>query len=84
MKVLIINGSPRANGNTTTAVNEMVKVFEEEGVEVQVVRIGSRDVRGCMACGACAKKGRCVYDDVVNELAPMLEGDDGRGVASPD
>ena len=83
MKVLIINGSPRANGNTTTAVNEMVKVFEEEGVEVQVVRIGSRDVRGCMACGACAKKGRCVYDDVVNELAPMFEEADGLVVASP-
>ena len=83
MKVLIINGSPRANGNTTTAVNEMVKVFEEEGVEVQVVRIGNRDVRGCMACGACAKKGRCVYDDVVNELAPMFEEADGLVVASP-
>lgn len=83
MKVLIINGSPRANGNTTTAVNEMVKVFEEEGVEVQVVRIGSRDVRGCMACGACAKKGRCVYDDVVNELAPLFEEADGLVVASP-
>ena len=83
MKVLIINGSPRANGNTTTAVNEMVKVFEKEGVEVQVVRIGNRDVRGCMACGACAKKGRCVYDDVVNELAPMFEEADGLVVASP-
>ena len=83
MKVLIINGSPRMNGNTTVAVNEMVKVFEKEGVETEVVRIGTMVVRGCIACGTCFKKGQCVFDDVVNELAPKFEAADGLVVASP-
>ena len=83
MKVLIINGSPRVNGNTTIAVNEMVKVFEAEGVEAEVVQIGNKDVRGCIACGTCFKKGQCVFNDVVNELAPKFEEADGLVVASP-
>lgn len=83
MKVLIINGSPRVNGNTTIAVNEMVKVFEAEGVEAEVVQIGNKDVRGCIACGTCFKKGQCVFDDVVNELAPKFEEAAGLVVASP-
>lgn len=83
MKVLIINGSPRVGGNTTIAVNEMVKVFEAEGVESEIVQIGNKDVRGCIACGSCAAKGRCVFDDVVNELAPKFEAADGLVVASP-
>ena len=83
MKVLIINGSPRINGNTTVAVNEMVKVFEKEGVETEVVQIGTMVVRGCIACGTCFKKGQCVFDDVVNELAPKFEAADGLVVASP-
>ena len=83
MKVLIINGSPRVNGNTTIAVNEMVKVFEKEDVETEVVQIGNKDVRGCIACGTCFKKGQCVFDDVVNELAPKFEAADGLVVASP-
>ena len=83
MKVLIINGSPRMNGNTSIALNEMVKIFEKEGVEAEVVRIGSKDVRGCIACGSCFKKGQCVFDDVVNELAPKFEAADGLVIASP-
>ncbi len=83
MKVLIINGSPRVNGNTTIAVNEMLKIFEKEGVETEVVQIGNKDVRGCIACGTCSKKGQCVFDDVVNELAPKFEASDGLVVASP-
>ena len=83
MKVLIINGSPRVNGNTSIAVNEMVKVFEQEGVEVCVAQIGNKDVRGCIACGTCFQKGQCVFDDVVNELAPEFEAADGLVVASP-
>jgi multimeric flavodoxin WrbA len=83
MKVLIINGSPRMNGNTTIALNEMVKIFEKEGVETEVVQIGNKDVRGCIACGTCFKKGQCVFDDVVNELAPKFEAADGLVIASP-
>lgn len=83
VKVLIINGSPRVGGNTSIALNEMVKVFEAEGVEAEVVQIGNKDIRGCIACASCKKNGKCVFDDVVNELAPKFEEADGLVVASP-
>ncbi|MDO4863230.1 MAG: flavodoxin family protein [Ruminococcus sp.] len=83
MKVLILNGSPRPNGNTSLAIKEMVGVFEREGVETEVVHVGNKDVRGCIACGSCYEKGRCVFDDIVNELAPKFEAADGLVVASP-
>lgn len=83
MKVLILNGSPRKGGNTSLAVDELVGTFSEEGVESEVVQVGNRDIRGCIACGRCAELGRCVFDDVVNELAPRFEEADGLVVASP-
>jgi len=83
MNVLILNGSPRPNGNTAIAINEMVKVFEEEGVEAEVVNIGNKNVRGCIACGGCGAKGKCVFDDVVNEIAPKFEEADGLVAATP-
>ncbi len=83
MKVLLINGSPRANGNTAIALDEMVKIFKEEGIESEVVQIGQKDVRGCIACGSCYKTGKCVFDDVVNECAAKFEECDGLVIASP-
>ena len=83
MKVLIINGSPKANGNTAIAVNEMVKVFEADGIETEVVQIGNKVVRGCIGCGSCVNTGKCVFDDAVNEIAPKFEEADGLVVASP-
>lgn len=83
MKVLIINGSPRVGGNTAKALDEMVKIFESEGVEVEIVQIGNQAVRGCVACNSCSRTGKCVFDDVVNELAPKFEAADGLVVASP-
>ena len=83
MKVLILNGSPRKDGNTAIAVRELEKVFAEEGVETEVVQIGNRAVRGCIACGSCGRTGKCVFDDVVNELAPKFEAADGLVAASP-
>ena len=83
MKVLIINGSPRTDGNMAIAVNEMVKVFDKEGVDAEVVQIGSKDVRGCIACGSCFEKGKCAFNDIVNELAPKFEAADGLVVATP-
>ena len=83
MKVLILNGSPRKGGNTSIAVDELVKTFESEGVETEVLQIGAMDIRGCMACGGCHKTGRCVFDDIVNEIAVKFEAADGLVVASP-
>ena len=83
MKVLMINGSPRAKGNTSRALEEMHRVFDEEGVDAEIVRVGSEAVRGCNACGRCKETGRCVFDDVVNQLAPKLARADGLVVASP-
>lgn len=83
LKVLILNGSPRINGNTSIAVREMEKIFEENGVAAETVQIGNRDIRGCIACGSCREKGKCIFDDVVNELAPKFEAADGLVIASP-
>lgn len=83
MKVLIINGSPRANGNTSLAVEEMRKIFEEESVETEILQIGSKDIRGCIGCNQCVQKGKCVFDDLVNEIAVKFEEADGLVVASP-
>ena len=83
MKVLIINGSPRINGNTSLAIKEMEKIFEAQGVETETVQVGNKDVRGCIACRRCGELGKCVFDDVVNELAPKFREADGLVVASP-
>ena len=83
MNVLILNGSPKANGNTAIALKEMIKVFEAEGIDTELVHVGSMVIRGCVSCNSCGKTGKCVFDDVVNELAPKLEAVDGLVVASP-
>ena len=83
MKVLILNGSPKSAGNTAIAIEEMRKVFAEEGVETEIAQVGNKDVRGCIACGRCGELGRCVFDDVVNEIAEKFEKADGLVVASP-
>ena len=82
-KVLLINGSPKANGCTATALQEMIRVFEEEGLETELVQIGNRDIRGCVSCGGCSKTGKCVFQDAVNEIAPKFEAADGLVVGSP-
>lgn len=83
MKVLMVNGSPRPEGNTYAALQEMEKIFREEGIETEVLNIGSKDIRGCIACGSCAKNGKCVFDDMVNEAAPKFAECDGLVVGSP-
>lgn len=83
MKVLMLNGSPRPKGNTFTALSEMEKVFQAEGVETELVHVGNQDIRGCIACLSCVKQGKCVFDDMVNELAPKFEASDGLVVGSP-
>ena len=83
MKVLALNGSPRKGGNTSIALDEMRKVFEAERIEFEVVQIGHQTIRGCIACNHCGETGKCIFDDVVNELAPKFEAADGLVVASP-
>ena len=83
MKVLMINGSPRSNGNTAAALSEIEKIFAQEGIEAEIVQIGHKSIRGCIACGSCYRSGKCVFDDAVNELAPKFQEADGLVVASP-
>ena len=83
LKVLMLNGSPHANGNTVVALREMEKVFMENGVAVETVLVGDKAVRGCAACNGCKKTGKCVFDDVVNDVSPKFEAADGLVVASP-
>ncbi len=83
MKVLLLNGSPKANGNTALALEEMVKVFTEEGIEAEVIQVGNKDIRGCLACGGCYGQGKCVIDDLVNEVGEKFKDADGLVAASP-
>ena len=83
MKVLMLNGSPRPNGNTSIALAQMEDIFTQERIEVETIQVGQKDIRGCIACDACNTKGKCVFDDIVNELANKFEACDGLVIASP-
>ena len=83
MKVLLLNGSPHSDGCTATALQEMVRVFEAEGVETELIQLGKADIRGCIGCGSCSRTGKCVFNDLVNEVAAKLEAADGLVVGSP-
>ena len=83
MKVLLINGSPKANGNTAFALNQMAEVFAEQGIDVEMIQVGNQAIRGCIACGGCRKTGKCVFDDAVNEAALKFQEADGVVVGSP-
>ena len=83
MKVLLINGSPRAKGNTYLALKEMEAIFAKQGIETELIHVGNADIRGCIACGSCHRNGKCVFDDLVNETAPKFEAADGIVIGSP-
>ena len=83
MKVLMLNGSPHPNGNTAAALEEMAKTFRQEGVEVEIIQVSSQPIRGCTGCGQCFRIGKCVFDDLVNEVAAKLEEADGLVLGSP-
>ena len=82
-KVLMLNGSPRQNGNIAVGFREMQKIFDELNVEYECIDLGKKDVRGCIACGTCGNTGKCVFDDVVNEISDKFEKADGLVVGSP-
>ena len=83
MKVLMLNGSPRANGNTAAALAEMAAIFAQEGIDVETVQVGHLPVRGCTGCGGCGKLNKCIHDDVVNELIARFDEADGLVLGSP-
>ena len=82
-KVLLLNGSPHPHGCTATALEEMIKVFEAEGITTELIQVGTGNIRGCIACGQCERTGKCVFNDLVNEVAPKFEDADGLVVGSP-
>ena len=83
MKVLLINGSPKTDGNTAFALDQMVDVFQAEGIETEIIQVGNQLIRGCTGCGGCYKLGKCVFDDIVNETAEKLRHADGLVLGSP-
>lgn len=83
MKVLMINGSPHKEGNTYLALHEMELIFRQEGVDSEILQVGNQAIRGCIACYACKKQGKCIFDDLVNEAAPKFEACDGLVIGSP-
>lgn len=83
MKVLLINGSPKTNGNTAYALHQMADVFKEEGIETEIIQVGNQAIRGCTACGGCYQLGKCVFNDLVNETAEKFNDADGMVLGSP-
>ena len=83
MKVLLINGSPNAKGNTYTALHEMEQIFRQEGVETEIIHVGNKAIRGCIGCRKCRETGKCVFNDIVNETAAKFEEADGLVLGSP-
>ncbi len=83
MKALLINGSPRAKGCTYTALTELAKTLESQGIETEIVHVGHKEVRGCIACRKCHETGKCVFDDIVNEVAPKLAQADAFVIGAP-
>lgn len=82
-KVILLNGSAHMHGCTATALEEMIKVFDTEGIQTELIQVGTKDVRGCIACGKCKENGKCVFDDIVNEVAIKFKDADGLVVGSP-
>lgn len=83
MKVILINGSPHSDGSTNRALVEVARELNKEGIETEIVQVGHLAIRGCIACGSCYQTGKCVFEDVVNEVAKKFEEADGLVVGSP-
>ena len=83
MKVLLVNGSPKSNGNTAFALAQMAEVFADQGIETELIHVGNQAIRGCLGCGSCYKTGKCVIDDMVNEVVPKFAEADGIVLGSP-
>ena len=82
-KVLVLNGSPKANGCTATALNEVIETLQKEGIETELIQVGKKNARGCIGCNSCGESGKCIFNDLVNEVAPKFESSDGLVIGSP-
>lgn len=82
-KILLLNGSAHRHGCTATALEEMIKVFEKESIETELIQVGVNDIRGCISCNKCSETGKCVFNDLVNEVAAIFEESDGLVIGSP-
>ena len=82
-KVLVLNGSPKANGCTATALDEVIRTLQAEDIETELIHVGKQDIHGCIGCNTCSRTGKCVFDDLVNEVSPKFEQADGLVVGSP-
>lgn len=83
MKVLMLNGSPNINGCVMTALKEVEKSLNEEGIETEIITVGNKDIRGCIACNSCVKTGKCIFNDIVVEIASKFESSDGIIIGTP-
>lgn len=83
MKVILINGSPNAKGCTYTALEEVSKTLKSEGIETEIIHVGHKDISGCIGCRQCKTKGKCVFNDIVNDIAPKFKECDGIVIGSP-
>ena len=82
-RVLVVNGSPHLTGCTDRALKEVIATLNQEDIETDYICIGNKDIRGCIACGTCSKRGKCVFDDEVNKAAELFEKADGLIIGSP-
>ena len=83
MKVILINGSPNARGCTYTALSEVAQTLEDEGIVTEIIHVGHKDIRGCIGCRKCKTLGKCIFNDIVNEVAPKFKECDGIVIGSP-
>lgn len=83
MKVILINGSPNARGCTYIALSEVAQTLEDEGIETEIIHVGHKDIRGCIGCRKCKTLGKCIFNDIVNEVAPKFKECDGIVIGSP-
>ncbi|MCH5219297.1 MAG: flavodoxin family protein [Muribaculaceae bacterium] len=83
MKVLMINGSPHLNGCTARALKEVADTLAAQDIESQIINVGNKDIRGCIGCNYCREHGKCVFNDLVNETAPLFEKAQGLIVGTP-
>lgn len=83
MNVLMLNGSPHKEGNTYIALREAAKIFKAENIDTEILHIGNKNIRGCIACYSCKETGKCVFQDIVNETAVKLAQCDGLIIGSP-